>query len=84
MPDACEMNGESDLFTALQDEAVSDEIDYNQLHSVSASAKEAPGVKTIGAVADRGYHNYSGIKKCTDADTVPFVPAPRSETGRKE
>ncbi len=47
------------------------------------SAKEAPGVKTINVVADRGYHNYSDIKKCTDADTVPFVPAPRSETGRR-
>ena len=64
-------------------EAVSDETDYNCLHSVSASAKEALDVKTIGVVADKGYHNYSDIKKCTDADIVPFVPVRRSGIGRR-
>lgn len=61
----------------------SDETDYNQLHSVSASAKEALDAETIGVVADRGYHNYGDIKKCTDAGIVPFVPARESKIGRR-
>src|SRR6266852_3799206 len=55
-------------------EVVNDGVDRDQLAPMSERAREATGVETLTAVADRGYFKGDQIKKCDDAGIVAMVP----------
>ncbi len=55
-------------------EVVNDGVDRDQLAAMSERAREAAGVETLTAVADRGYFKGDQIKKCDDAGIVAMVP----------
>jgi transposase len=50
--------------------------DRSQLASTATAAKEALGVETLEAVADRGYFNGEEIKACDDAGITVTLPKP--------
>jgi transposase len=50
--------------------------DRSQLASTATAAKEALGVQTLEAVADRGYFNGEEIKACDDAGITVTLPKP--------
>jgi transposase len=50
--------------------------DRSQLASTATAAKEVLGVKTLEAVADRGYFNGEEIKACDDAGITVTLPKP--------
>ena len=50
--------------------------DLGQLAPTAISAKEALGVETIQATADRGYYKGEDIAACAAAGIVAFVPKP--------
>ena len=55
-------------------EVINDGVGRDQLAAMSERAREAAGVETLTAVADRGYFKGDQIKKCDDAGIVAMVP----------
>jgi transposase len=55
--------------------------DTGQLHTMAAAAKAALGVETLQAVADAGYYNSEGLKRCEEEGIVAYVP-PATRGGR--
>ena len=47
------------------------------LTETATAAKEALGVETIDAVADKGYFKTEDIEACEKAGIVPYVPRPQ-------
>ncbi|HJR23229.1 MAG TPA: IS1182 family transposase [Dongiaceae bacterium] len=53
---------------------VNDGNDTGQLHRMAAAAQAALGVETLEAVADAGYYNSEGLKRCEEDGIVAYVP----------
>ena len=51
--------------------------DLGQLASTALAAKEALGVETIQAVADKGYYQGEDIQACEEAGIEAYVPRPQ-------
>ena len=56
--------------------------DRSQLSSVAEQAKEVLGVKTLDAVADRGYYNGDELLACEEAGITPYVPKPQTSNNK--
>ena len=52
-------------------------VDMGLLTETAEAAKEAFGVETIEAVADKGYFKIEDIEACEKAGIVPYVPRPQ-------
>jgi len=52
-------------------------VDMGLLTETATAAKEALGVETIEAVADKGYFKIEDIEACERAGIVPHVPRPQ-------
>ena len=52
-------------------------VDMGLLTETATAAKEALGVETIEAVADKGYFKIEDIEACEKAGIVPYVPRPQ-------
>ena len=52
-------------------------VDMGLLTETAEAAKEALGVETIEAVADKGYFKTEDIEACERAGIVPYVPRPQ-------
>jgi len=52
-------------------------LDMGLLTETAEAAKEALGVETIEAVADKGYFKIEDIEACERAGIVPYVPRPQ-------
>lgn len=51
----------------------SDQVDKEQLHSISLQAKEELGANKITAIADKGYYSASEFVKCKEDSIIPIV-----------
>jgi transposase len=56
--------------------------DRSQRASTATAAKEALGVETLEAVADRGYFNGEEIKACDDAGITVTLPKPMTSSAK--
>jgi len=52
-------------------------LDMGLLTETAEAAKEALGIETIEAVADKGYFKIEDIEACERAGIVPYVPRPQ-------
>jgi len=52
-------------------------VDMGLLTQTAEPAKEALGVETIEAVADKGYFKIEDIEACEKAGVLPYVPRPQ-------
>jgi transposase len=58
--------------------------DRSQLASTATGAKEALGVDTLDAIADRGYFNGEEVKACDDAGITVTLPKPMTSGAKSD
>jgi transposase len=57
-------------------DAVSDAVDYGQLHNISSQAKENLGVGELVSIGDKGYYSGEEFKKCLEDNIQAIAPHP--------
>jgi transposase len=57
-------------------DAVSDAVDYAQLHNIASKAKEELAVDELVVIADRGYYSADEFVKCKGSNIKPITPKP--------
>ena len=58
--------------------------DRSHLAEMSQRAREALGMKSLTALADRGYFTGEEILRCTQSGVTPLVPKPLTSVGRAD
>lgn len=54
-------------------DVVNEVTDVNELAPLAVEAQEAIGVKTLAAVADKGYYNQSQVARCLAHGITPYI-----------
>lgn len=57
-------------------EVVNDASDQAQLHTMATRAKEILKTDRLEVLADKGYYDAKGVKKCDDDEIILFIPRP--------
>lgn len=63
-------------------EVVQSASDRGQLSGMALAAQEQLGVESLGAVADKGYHEADQLEACQQAGIQTFVPEQGTTSGR--
>jgi transposase len=61
----------------LDYEVTNEGNDKNQLNEMAIRAKDILEVESLEVLADKGYYNPEEIRKCTENNTIPFIPEPK-------
>jgi transposase len=68
----------------LVDHEVTNAVTYQeQLATVAKRAKETLETAQIDAVADMGYYNGDEVKKCLEAEIIPYISKPNTSANSK-
>ncbi len=65
----------------VTEEVIQNSTDHHQLARMLMETKERLGVKRLTGLADGGYYESMGLKRCEDEDITVYVPVPDTGAG---